>query len=117
MFALHDGDFGRTHLVKCKIDVGDVPPIRQLSRRIPISRIDEVHNLVKDMYKTGVIEPSTSPWASAIVLVKKKNGSTRFYVDDRRLNVVTKKDPHPLLRIDDTLDAVGNSKWFSTLDL
>ncbi|GFW36446.1 retrovirus-related Pol polyprotein from transposon 297 [Trichonephila clavipes] len=59
----------------------------------------------------------SSPWASPIVLVRKKDGSTRFCVDYRKLNDVTKKDSYPLPRIDDTLINLSGHKWFSTLDL
>ncbi|GFW97620.1 hypothetical protein TNCV_684901 [Trichonephila clavipes] len=69
------------------------------------------------MKNNDVIEPSSSPWASPIVLVRKKDGSTRFCVDYRRLNDVTKKDSYPLPRIDDTLDTLAGNTWFSTLDL
>ena len=62
-------------------------------------------------------EPSTSPWASPIVLVRKKDGSTRFCIDYRKLNDVTRKDAYPLRRIDATLDTLHGSQWFSTLDL
>ncbi|GFU12359.1 retrovirus-related Pol polyprotein from transposon 17.6 [Trichonephila clavipes] len=69
------------------------------------------------MKNNDVIEPSSSPWASPIVLVRKKDGSTRFGVDYRRLNDVTKKDSYLLPRIDDTLDTLAGNTWFSTLDL
>ncbi|XP_060085241.1 uncharacterized protein LOC132564610 [Ylistrum balloti] len=69
------------------------------------------------MLKMGVIEKASGPWASPIVLVKKKDGSTRFCIDYRKLNDITVKDSHPLPRIDDTLDTLSGASWFSTLDL
>ena len=72
---------------------------------------------LKSMIDHGVVQLSSSPWASPVVLVKKKDGSTRFCVDYRRLNEVTRKDAYPLSRIDSTLDALGGAKYFSTIDL
>ena len=73
--------------------------------------------MVQDMLDRGIIEPSRSPWASPVVLVEKKDGTLHFCVDYRRLNAATKIEVFPLPRIDDSLDMLSKSKYFSTLDL
>ena len=73
--------------------------------------------MVDDMLARGVIQPSVSAWSSPIVLVPKKDGDVRFCVDYRRLNSITRKDVYPLPRIDDILDTLGETCYFSTLDL
>ena len=69
------------------------------------------------MLDKRIISPSKSPWASPIVLVAKKDGSTRFCVDYRKVNGVTCKDAYPIPRVDGTLDTLSGSTWFSTIDL
>ena len=69
------------------------------------------------MLRHGTIEPAASPWASNVVIVKKKDGTLRFCVDYRRLNAVTYKDSYPLPLIDNCLNALSGSSWYSTLDL
>ena len=72
---------------------------------------------VQQMLSSNVIRPSNSPWASPVVMVRKKDGSLRFCVDFRQLNAATVKDAHPLPRIDDLLDALhganGSPPWTS----
>ena len=104
-------------MIQLEIDTGEVPPIKQSFRKMPYAAREEVASQLHNMRKLNVIQPSKSPWASPVVLVKKKNGSFRFCVDYRSLNSVTKSDNLPLPRIDDLLDELGKAKFFSTLDL
>ena len=69
------------------------------------------------MLEKDSIQTSNSPWASLIVLVQKKNGTLRFCVDYRRFNAITRKYAYPLPRVDNTLDTLAESQWFTTLDL
>ncbi|UYV81786.1 K02A2.6-like [Cordylochernes scorpioides] len=117
IFAKSSEDYGRTDLTKHRINTGESNPIKQAPHRIPLARRQEAETLVKEMLDQNIIEPSSSPWVSPVVLVKKKDGSTRFCVDYRKLNDITKKDSYPFPRIDATLDTLAGSQWFSTLDL
>ena len=69
------------------------------------------------MIEQEIVEPSDSPWSAPICLVKKQDGTCRFCIDFRKLNSVTVRDAYPLPRIDDTLDCLSGSMWFSSLDL
>ena len=80
---------GSTDLVKLEIRTGDAKPIRQPPRRLPLSKRKQTEEAIEEMELQGVIEPSASAWSSPVVLVTKKDGSTRFCVDYRRLNDVT----------------------------
>ena len=104
-------------MVRHVIDTGDSHPVRQPPQRIPFALRGRVEEMVDDMLQRSIAKPSRSPWASPIVLVAKKDGATRFCVDYRRLNAVTKMDVFPLPRIDDSLALLSNSKYFTTLVL
>ena len=117
IFSAGPHDLGCTDLIKHQINTGDAPPIRQPVRRLPLAKREEAEKAVQEMREQDVIEPSASPWSSPIVLVNKKDGSTRFCVDYRKLNNITHKDSYPLPRIDDTIEALSGAKFFSTLDL
>ena len=116
VFSQGDDDLGNTPLLEHGIETHE-PPLRQPYRRQnPAVRREEMTQ-VQQMLSSNVIRPSNSPWASPVVMVRKKDGSLRFCVDFRQLNAATIKDAHPLPRIDDLLDALHGAKWFSTLDL
>ena len=116
VFSQGDNDLGNTPLLEHGIETHG-PPLRQPYRRQnPAVRREEMTQ-VQQMLSSNVIRPSNSPWASPVVMVRKKDGSLRFCVDFRQLNAATIKDAHPLPRIDDLLDALHGAKWFSTLDL
>ncbi|KAJ8358231.1 hypothetical protein AAFF_G00021430 [Aldrovandia affinis] len=116
-FAMSEGEVGRTELVQHDIDTGDAPPIKCRPRRLPLARQEACDKAVWSMQQAGIIEPSDSPWAAAVVMVPKKNGDWRLCADYRPLNDVTRKDSYPLPRIDESLDLVSGSSWFSSLDL
>ena len=108
---------GRTKSVQHEIITKDARPVRCGPHRLAPAGLRKEQECVKDMLTGGQIEPSDSPWASPVVLVTKKDGSTRFCFDYRRLNSLTVKDAYPLPRIDDSLRLLGNQQWFSTMDL
>ncbi|PIK37872.1 hypothetical protein BSL78_25295 [Apostichopus japonicus] len=83
----------------------------------PPCQFEEVQEHVRKLLAKGVIKPSTSPYASPVVLVRKTDGTLRLCVDYRKLNGKTRKDAYPLPRIQESLDALTNAKWFSTIDL
>uniref|UniRef100_A0A8R1IJ24 Reverse transcriptase domain-containing protein n=1 Tax=Caenorhabditis japonica TaxID=281687 RepID=A0A8R1IJ24_CAEJA len=117
VFAIEDSELTQTDMVQCEIELEKGNPIRQKCRPVPLALQEKVKVMLEDMETRKVIRKCRSPWASPVVLVKKKDGSIRMCVDYRKLNTVIKLNAHPLPHIESTLQALGEKKWFTTLDL
>lgn len=117
VFSTGEGDLGCTDLLSHEIPLIDETPVRQRYRRIPPSEYELVKTHISQLLDTQVIRESCSPYASPVVLVRKKDGSLRMCVDYRQLNAKTRKDSFPLPRIEETLDSLTGARWFTTLDL
>ncbi|GFV46718.1 hypothetical protein TNCV_1881771 [Trichonephila clavipes] len=109
----------KTKTVNIELDIAltDDEPIFYKPRRLPFAERDIVDAQVDEWVKNGIVEPCSSPYASQVVVVKKKDGKSRVCIDYRRLNRKLIKDNYPLPLIDDILDCLQNAKIFTTLDL
>lgn len=107
---------GCTTLVEHKIRTS-AEPIKQRFYPISPALQKQVFKELDDMLAQGVVEPSNSPWASPIVMVKKSDGSYRFCVDYRKLNKVTERDAYPLPLVTNTLDKLRDAKYLTSLDI
>ena len=118
IFSRHASDIGTTDVVTHTIEIeeGAVPFKEQVRRLGPDKKLiaDEQ---IETLLQMGIIRPSRSPYASAIVLVKKSDGSSRFCIDFRKLNDITIKDSFPLPVIADHMDKLGAAKYFTSLDM
>ena len=117
LFVDDDDDLGYTDRVKHQIHTVNDVPVNQPYRRIPPSEYQSVKNHIQKLLDKQIIRESYSPYASPIVVVKKKDGSMRLCVDYRKLNQKTVKDAYPLPRIAESWDALKGAKYFTTLDL
>ena len=116
-FSESKDDIGTTDVLSHRMRMVSSETSKLRPRRLQLSQYEVVKEELARMTCLGVIEPSSSGWASLIVLVKKKYGSTRFCLDYRQVNNLLIKDSYPLPCIDDTFKALRGFKWFSTLDL
>ena len=117
IFALENLEMGHTSLVKHKIELDNCTLFKDRYQRIPPTLFDEVKTHLKEMIQVGAIRCSNSPWASAVVLVRKKDVSLHFCIDLQRLNMRTIKDAYSLSCIGETLDCLGGAIIFTSLDL
>ncbi|KZR96838.1 Uncharacterized protein APZ42_008606, partial [Daphnia magna] len=114
LFAFKTEDLGKTGLVKHTIDTQGKGPLRSRPYRNSPRQKEVAEEIIQELLRHKIIRPSVSPWASPIVLVRKKSGEERLCIDYRKLNSITKKDSFPLPRIDDVLDLLQGQKLFST---
>ncbi|KAG1933335.1 interleukin-1 receptor accessory protein-like 1-A [Pimephales promelas] len=117
VFALHELDYGHTDKVKHRINLNDQTPFKQRSRPIHPQDVDAVRRHLKELLDAGVIRQSESPFASPIVVVRKKNNDVRLCIDFRKLNSRTIKDAYALPNLEEAFSVLTGSKWFSVLDL
>ncbi|KAG2816292.1 hypothetical protein PC118_g14451 [Phytophthora cactorum] len=99
------------------IDTRQAAPIMLKRRRQAQTEDAIVDDNVDNMLKAGVIEEGNGAWGFPVVSVKKKDSEVRFCIEYRALNKITKNDVYPLPRIDETLEALGGARLFTTLDL
>lgn len=117
IFSKDDTDIGTCDKIKHRIDLVDDVPFKQKHRRIPPAMVEEVRQHLEQLLASGVIQKSKSPWASNIVLVRKKNGKLRMCIDYRMLNKRTVKDAYALPRIEEVFDCLKGAKLFTVMDM
>ncbi|UYV65651.1 hypothetical protein LAZ67_3004955 [Cordylochernes scorpioides] len=114
---LFSSRLGRTSLAKHQIHTEDAKPIKHKPYRVSAKERTIIKDQIDEMLEEGIIRQSSSPWSFPVILVKKRDGKYRFCVDYRKLNEVTVKDVYPIPRIDDVMDTLQGSKYFSAIDL
>ncbi|UYV67821.1 hypothetical protein LAZ67_5002141, partial [Cordylochernes scorpioides] len=114
---LFSSRLGRTSLAKHQIHTEDAKPIKHKPYRVNAKERTIIKDQIDEMLEEGIIRQSSSPWSFPVILVKKRDGKYRFCVDYRKLNEVTVKDVYPIPRIDDVMDTLQGSKYFSAIDL
>ncbi|XP_053274167.1 uncharacterized protein LOC128436464 [Pleuronectes platessa] len=117
VFSLHEWDVGLAKEVEHTIRMSDPRPFRERSRRLAPADLEDVRKHIQELLRAGIIKESRSPYASPIVIVRKKTGAVRMCIDYRLLNSRTIPDQYTTPCIDDVLDSMTGSKWFSVLDL
>ena len=97
--------------------VPDIAPIFMSPYRMAPTELKELKEQLQELLDKGFIRPSTSPWGTLVLCVKKKDGTLRMCIDYRELDKVTIKNKYPLPRIDDLFDQLQSAQFFSKIDL
>ena len=117
IFSLCDEDLGLCDCLEHTIPMTMKRSIYLPHRMIPVQLQAEVHKCLDTWLKQGSIQPSQSPYASQVVIVRKKTGEICLCVDFRALNAITIHNSFPLPRIEEALQAVKAAVWFTSFDL
>lgn len=110
-------DLGKTNGTQMSLKLKCDEPVVYNPYRMSVAEKDTLRGIVKELLENEIIRESTSPYASPVLLVKKKTGDYRMVVDYRRLNAKLVKEKYPLPLIDDQIDRLGGNKYFITLDM
>ena len=116
-FSLHPEDIGSVPDLKLHLHTTDEIPVQKKYNSIPKNLFNDVRNHINMMLDRKWIEKSESPWSSPVVLAKKKDGGFRLCCDFRAVNKKTVPDKHPLPKVQETLDNLQGSNYFTVLDL
>ena len=117
VFRSSIADLTSIPLVKHYIDTGNAKPIKQTAYRTNCYHRKEIEKQVEEMLQNGIIEPSVSPWASPVVLIRKADKTLRICIEYRSLNKITIKESYPLSSTQDTVDTLYGNNLFTTLNL
>ena len=104
-------------MIQQRVKLTDDTPIRCKPYPLPYAMKEELWNEVDSMLEMGAVRPSTLPYASPIIMVKKKDGSNRVCVDFRKLNKITEVDPEPMTTAEDLFRGLSGKKYLSKIDL
>jgi len=97
--------------------VPGVGPVSLAPYRMASTELSEMKKQVEELLEKQFIQPSVLPWRAPMLLVKKKDESSRLCVDYKQLNKLTIKNKYPLLKIDDLMDQLIRATIFSKIDL
>ena len=108
---------GRTNMAELVINTGEHAPVSSHPYRIAPRWREQVKSQIDNLLSLGIIQPSTSPWSSSVVTVKKKDGGIRICLDFRAVNAITEPDPYQMPLIEELLDLLASAKFISKIDL
>ena len=110
-------EVGGVNTVEHTIDTGTQTPIRSAPYRLAPAWREQLRKEISTLLESGIIKPSTSPWSSPMVPIRKPDGSVRLCIDFRKVNSATVPDPFAIPLIEDLLDQLGEARYLTKLDL